>query len=74
LLNRLGFQSRNLEKLKALHGAEFDKQFKTMMVDDHKKDIAKYEKQASSGDPQTAALAQKTLPTLRKHFDAANAL
>ena len=64
----------DLEKLKALHGAEFDKQFKTMMVDDHTKDIAKYEKQASSGDAQTAALAQETLPTLRKHLDAANGL
>jgi putative membrane protein len=64
----------NLEKLKALHGAEFDKQFKTMMVEDHQKDIAKYEKQASSADAQTAALAKETLPTLRKHLDAANAL
>ena len=64
----------NLEKLKGLSGAEFDKQFKTMMVEDHTKDIAKYEKQASSGDAQTAALARKTLPTLRKHLDAANAL
>ena len=64
----------NLEKLKGLRGADFDKQFKTMMVEDHTKDIAKYEKQASSGDTQTAALAQKTLPTLRKHLDAANAL
>jgi putative membrane protein len=64
----------NLEKLKTLHGAEFDKQFKSMMVEDHQKDIAKYEKQASSGDAQTAALAQRTLPTLRKHLDAANAL
>lgn len=64
----------NLEKLKALNGAEFDKQFKSMMVEDHTKDIAKYEKQASSGDAQTAALAQKTLPTLRKHLDAAKAL
>jgi putative membrane protein len=64
----------NLKKLKALHGAEFDKQFKVMMVEDHKKDIAKYEQQASSGDPQTSALAKKTLPTLRKHLDAANAL
>jgi putative membrane protein len=64
----------NLEKLKALSGAAFDKQFKSMMVADHTKDIAKYEKQASSSDAQTAALAQKTLPVLRKHLDAANAL
>ena len=64
----------NLEKLKALRGAEFDKQFKMMMVEDHTKDIAKYEKQASSGDAQSAALARKTLPTLRKHLDAAKGL
>ena len=64
----------NLKKLKALQGAAFDKEFKAMMVEDHTKDIAKYEKQANSGDAQTAALAQKTLPTLRKHLDAANAL
>lgn len=64
----------NLEKLKALHGAAFDKQFKAMMVEDHQKDIAKYEQQAKSQDAQTAALAQKTLPVLRKHLDAAKAL
>ena len=64
----------NLEKLKALDGAEFDKQFKAMMVEDHQKDIAKYEKQTTSGHSETAALAHETLPTLRKHLEAANAL
>ncbi len=64
----------NLEKLKALSGAEFDKQFKAMMIEDHTKDIAKYERQTASSDAQTAALARKTLPTLRKHLDAANGL
>lgn len=64
----------NLEKLQALRGDAFDKQFKTMMVEDHTKDIAKYEKQAESNDSETAALAKETLPTLRKHLEAANAL
>jgi putative membrane protein len=64
----------NLDKLKGLSGAAFDKEFKRMMVEDHTKDIAKYEKQASSGDAQTAALAKETLPTLRKHLDTANSL
>jgi putative membrane protein len=64
----------NLEKLKALSGAEFDKQFKAMMIEDHTKDIAKYERQTASSDASTAALAQKTLLTLRKHLDAAKAL
>jgi putative membrane protein len=64
----------NLDKLMTLRGAEFDKQFKSMMIEDHTKDIAKYEKQAASDDAQTAALAKRTLPTLRKHLDVAKAL
>lgn len=64
----------NLDKLKGLSGAAFDKAFKQAMIDDHQKDIAKYEKQASSGDPQTSALAKETLPTLRKHLATAQSL
>ena len=64
----------NLDKLKGLTGSAFDKEFARLMVDDHQKDIAKYEKQASSADPQTAALAKETLPTLRKHLQTAKSL
>jgi putative membrane protein len=64
----------NLDKLKPLKGAEFDKAFKAAMIEDHQKDIAKYEKQAASGDAQTAALAKETLPTLRKHLATAKSL
>jgi hypothetical protein len=45
-----------------------------MMVEDHTKDIAKYEKQETDGDPQTSGLAKETLPTLRKHLVTANSL
>ena len=61
-------------KLKALSGAAFDKEFKTMAVADHEKDIAKYEAQASSPNRDTAAYATATLPTLKKHLEAAKAL
>lgn len=64
----------NLEKLSALKGAEFDKAFKVVMIDDHQKDIAKYEKQAAGGDAATMSLAKDTLPTLKKHLEAAKAL
>lgn len=64
----------NLDKLKGLSGDAFDKAFKDMMVEDHNNNIAKYEKQASSGDAKTAALAKDTLPTLRKHLEMAKAL
>lgn len=68
-------EAKTLEtKLNGLSGDAFDKAFVDAAVEDHQKDIAKYEAQAKSGDAQTAALANKTLPTLRKHLDAAQAL
>jgi putative membrane protein len=64
----------NIAKLTALHGPAFDTAFKAAMIEDHEKDIAKYEKQAAGTDAQTAAMAKETLPTLRKHLDTAKAL
>lgn len=62
-----------LAKLKALSGAAFDREFKMMMVEDHQKDIAKYQTQATvPGD--LGALAKETLPTLQKHLKMAQSL
>jgi putative membrane protein len=61
-------------KLKALSGDAFDKAFKAMAIADHEKDIAKYEVQAKSPNRDSAAYASATLPTLKKHLDAAKAL
>jgi putative membrane protein len=61
-------------KLGHLSGAAFDREFAGYMVKDHKKDIAEFEKQARVGDASTAALARKTLPTLRKHLETAEQL
>lgn len=67
-------EAKSLEtKLNGLSGADFDKAFIDAAVEDHEKDIAKYEQQAKSSDAQTAQLAQQTLPTLHKHLDAAKA-
>lgn len=63
-----------LDKLSKLSGTAFDKAFKDAMIEDHNKDIAKYQKQAANGDAQTAALAKETVPTLQKHLAAAKAL
>lgn len=68
-------EAKSLEtKLNGLSGAAFDKEFVSATVDAHKKDIAKYEQQAKSGDQQTAKLAQQTLPTLKKHLATAEGL
>jgi putative membrane protein len=44
------------------------------MIHDHQKDISDFEKQARSGDRQTAALARAQLPVLRKHLRIAQSL
>lgn len=68
-------EAKTLEtKLNGLSGAAFDKAFVDAAVEDHQKDIAKYEAQAKSADSTTAALANKTLPTLRKHLESAQKL
>jgi putative membrane protein len=50
-------------------GSDFDMAFAKMIVDDHQKDIASFEKEISSGtDPDLKSWATKTLPTIRKHL------
>jgi putative membrane protein len=56
-------------------GEDFDKAFARTAIEDHQKDIAAFEKEASSGkDPDVKNWASKTLPTLRAHLAEAQAL
>ena len=62
-------------RLKALSGAAFDREFAMHMVKDHKADIAMYQAEANSKDPAPlTGLATKTLPTLKMHLTAAQKL
>lgn len=62
-------QQKMHDDLKAKKGADFDRAYTDMMVTDHKKDIALFQKQASSGsDASVKAFASKTLPTLEHHL------
>ncbi|HEY0428236.1 MAG TPA: DUF4142 domain-containing protein [Pyrinomonadaceae bacterium] len=64
-----------MEKLKALSGAEFDKAYVAAMVDDHKKDVAEFEKQSTGAkDADVKAFATKTLPTLKMHLEMIQAI
>jgi putative membrane protein len=66
---------KEYRKLQGLRGRDFDREFARYMVDDHKKDIAEFEKEVRSGDPaDVRALARKTLPVLRKHLKTAESL
>ena len=61
--------------LASKNGADFDREFARAAVVDHDKDIAAFEKEASSGsDPDVKNWARQTLPTLRAHLAAAQAL
>jgi putative membrane protein len=59
-------------KLEKLSGAQFDRAYMSEMVADHKKDVAEYRKQSTSGkDSDLKAFAAKTLPTLEDHLKMA---
>jgi putative membrane protein len=61
-------------KLLGLKGAAFDREFARYMVDDHQKDIAKFETEAKRGSGPVPMLARQQLPTLRKHLAMAEQL
>jgi putative membrane protein len=61
-----------MAKLEKLSGAQFDRAYMDEMVDDHKKDVAEFEKQSKSGhDADIKGFASKTLPTLQEHLKLA---
>lgn len=61
-------------KLRRMRGWAFDREFARYMVNDHRKDISDFDKQARRGDRSTCRLALHTLPTLRKHLRLAESL
>jgi putative membrane protein len=63
-----------MTKLKQLTGPAFDKEFSRYMVEDHKKDIAEFKKEADGGHGAVQQLAAQTLPTLEKHLQMAESL
>lgn len=66
-------QKATYERMNKLSAAQFDKQFARHAVQDHKKDIAAYQKEAKSKGP-LAQFAEATVPTLQKHLQAAQSI
>ena len=66
---------KDVTKLSAMSGAEFDRAYSRMMLSDHNKDVKEFEKQSTKGgDADLKAFASKTLPTLQEHLQMARAL
>lgn len=65
-------EKAKMDKMSKLSGGAFDKAYMADMVEDHKKDVAEFQKEAASGkDPDVKAFASKTLPTLQEHLKMA---
>ena len=66
---------KDMTKLSALTGADFDREYGKMMLSDHRKDVSEFEKQSTrGGDADLKAFATKTLPTLKEHLQMAESL
>ncbi len=65
-------QRKTVDKLSKLQGAEFDHAYMAAMVDDHKKDVRAFEKQAAKGkNAELKSFAQEATPKLKEHLTLA---
>jgi len=68
-------QKTEKANLMKLSGAEFDREYMRMMVEDHDKDVAAFQqKSAGAADATLKAWVTKTLPTLEEHQRLAHAI
>jgi len=66
---------KQIDALQKKNGAGFDKQYVKDQLAAHKKTVALFQKEASSGsDPQLKQFASDTLPTLQHHLSDVEAL
>ncbi len=64
--------AKKVEDLSKKSGAEFDREFMKMMVDDHEKTIDLFEKASGNvNDTEIKAFADNTLPKLKEHLESA---
>lgn len=66
---------KDMDNLMKKKGADFDKAYMNMMLDDHKKDVKEFEKAAKDcKDAEIKSFAGKTLPVLLVHLDSTKAI
>lgn len=65
----------HVDHLKSLKGADFDKEYASMMADGHTKEVGKLDAAISSGtDSDVKGLLNKIKPVVQKHADDAKTL
>jgi len=59
----------DVQKLSALSGDKFDKEYVGMMIKDHKEDVAAFQKESAGGaDADIKSFAARTLPVVQDHL------
>lgn len=62
-----------VQKLSKLEGANFDREYMQYMVEDHERDVRKFQQEAEQGqDAGLKSFAQQTLPILQQHLELAH--
>ena len=60
---------KEMEKLQGMSGQDFDREYITMMVKDHQKDLSEFRKEASSGkSPAVKDAASQGAPIIEEHL------
>ncbi|MCY7315286.1 MAG: DUF4142 domain-containing protein [Rubrivivax sp.] len=63
---------KHADRLTKLSGADFDRAYMKLMVEDHAKDVKSFERASKSAkDADIRAFAARTLPTLQSHLQMA---
>jgi putative membrane protein len=66
---------KHINDLKDKKGADFDKAYMSMMVDDHEEDVKKFDNEANKGnDAEIKSFAARTVPILRHHLEMAKSV
>ncbi len=61
-----------INRISAMSGAQFDRAYMHLMVSDHKKDVAEFNRVSRTAkDPEIRKFAAETLPTLKEHLQEA---
>jgi putative membrane protein len=70
-----GAQKAEVERLSKLSGAEFDREYVKLMVDDHDEDLEAFQEQADDAeDADVKAFAAKHVPILKTHYEMIKAI
>ncbi|HEX9407733.1 MAG TPA: DUF4142 domain-containing protein [Thermoanaerobaculia bacterium] len=67
-------KASNSDRLNAATGRNFDRAYINMMIDDHQKDIAEFEREQENATGDLKEFIDKTLPVMREHLQKAEDL